>query len=95
MRRQRHGQARRQQAVTLTGAAARAATVEPEIQLFQGGGFTFTQLTLSITLLRGFQYPIQPKNVPLHGGFEASEGGDLWFGGSFGSFGNFGGFDHF
>ena len=26
------------------------------------------------------------------GGFESPEGGDLWFGGSFG---NFGGFDHF
>ena len=29
------------------------------------------------------------------GGLESSEGGDLWFGGSFGSFGSFGGFDHF
>ena len=29
------------------------------------------------------------------GGFEAAEGGDLWFGGSFCSFGGFGGFDHF
>jgi hypothetical protein len=29
------------------------------------------------------------------GGFETPEGGDLWFGGSFGSFGSFGDFDHF
>jgi hypothetical protein len=27
------------------------------------------------------------------GGFEAAEGGDLWFGGSFGSFGDFHHFD--
>ena len=29
------------------------------------------------------------------GGFVSPEGGDLWFGGSFGSFSSFGSFDHF